>query len=101
MKYLLKFVCDERAADWKRIGHLLDMSPGALDTIERGNPTDIKWCCQRMFEGWLKSDPNASWSKVFAAIDAPLIHNEPLTGITVTQGNYTLYILSYVTIVWL
>ena len=37
MKYLLKFVCDERAADWKRIGHLLDMSPGALDTIERGN----------------------------------------------------------------
>ena len=85
MKHLIKFVCGDHAANWKRIGHLLDMPPGALDAIEKTHHGNVKWCCDDMFEKWLQSDPNASWRKVFDAIDS-LIHNEPVTSITVTQG---------------
>ena len=92
MKYLIKFVCGDHAADWKRIGYLLGMSQGALDAIEKNYPANNKWCCDRMFEEWLQNDPNATWGKVFDAIDSPLIHNRSLTGITVTQGRYSSYI---------
>ena len=97
MKDLMKHVCDKHAANWKRIGYLLDMSPGILNAIERNFPSNVKWCCQQMFEEWLQMDVNASWGKVFAAIDhdSPLIHDECVAEISVTQGKYiykTIYV---------
>ena len=86
MKDLMKYVCDKYAANWKRIGYLLDMSPGTLNAIERNFPSNVKWCCQQMFEEWLQMDATASWGKVFAAIDSPIIHDECVTEINVTQG---------------
>lgn len=85
MKDLIKYVSDKYAADWKRIGHFLDMPIGKLTAIERTFPANAQWCSERMFETWLQSDAAASWGKVFAAIDSLPIHNE--CEISVTEGS--------------
>lgn len=84
MKDLMKYVSDDYAADWKRIGYFLEMSVGAMKAIERNFPSDVKWCCEHMFEEWLQKDTNATWGKVFAAIDS--LHNMPQAEISVSTS---------------
>ena len=90
MKHLIKYVCDDYAADWKRIGYCLDMTIGALKAIERNYSSNVKWCCQQMFEEWLQKDPTASWGKVFAAIDSTLVYNEPQIEINVKKSKLSI-----------
>ena len=67
-----KYAADKNlAADWKVIGTLLDLPSGELNAIEAGYPTNVKWCCNQMFEKWLETDTAASWRKLFAVIESP------------------------------
>ena len=70
---LFTHITPRYAADWKVIGTLLDLPKGELRNIEASNPTNSRWCCNKMLEGWLKNDPSATWIKMFAAIESPAI----------------------------
>ena len=73
LKDLYKHITPQYAADWKVIGTLLDLSSGELKSIEAGNPTNVKWCCNQMLENWLEKDTAASWGKLFAVIESPAV----------------------------
>lgn len=55
------------------IGTLLNLPKEELNIIEANYPTNVKWCCNKMLEIWLELDPNASWEKLFAALESPAV----------------------------
>ena len=77
----MKKITPSHAAKWKVIGTLLGRSNGELNSIEAGYPTNLEWCCNKMFEKWLDTDTEASWTKINEAIDSPAVSShQPLTG---------------------
>ena len=70
LKDLIQRVTPRYAADWKRIGILLNLPIGELNAIEAGYPTNVKWCCDRMLEKWLETDLTASWKRMLTAIQS-------------------------------
>jgi len=52
---------------------MLGLPKGEMRAIQKGNPTDTKWCCNNMLEKWLDLDSNASWRKMFIAIESPAV----------------------------
>ena len=73
LKDLYQHITPQYAADWKVIGTLLGLPSGKLKAIEAGYPTNVKWCCNQMFEKWLEMDTTASWSKLFTVIESPAV----------------------------
>ena len=73
VKDLYRYVTPQHAADWFEIGTLLGLSSGELKAIKAGNPTDVKWCCNRMWIQWLQEDTTASWKQLFLVIESPAI----------------------------
>lgn len=73
LKDLYEHITPRYGANWKVIGKLLGVPKGELDIIEATFPTNLKWCCNKMWEIWLDKDTTASWEKVFAAIGSPAI----------------------------
>ena len=73
LKDLYEYITPTYAADWKVIGTLLGVPNGELKIIQATFPTDLKRCCNNMWETWLDTDTTASWRKVFAAIESPAI----------------------------
>ena len=55
---------------WKKIGIYLKIAKGRLDAIESDHPGDVDRCCNEMFDLWLSTDRNATWSKVCKAIES-------------------------------
>ena len=77
LKDLYQHITPQYAADWKVIGTLLGLPSGKLNAIEAGYPTNVKWCCNQMFEKWLEMDTTASWRKLLAIIESPAVSSVP------------------------
>jgi len=73
LKDLYEHITPQYAADWKVIGTLLGLPDGEIRAIEAGNPTNTKWCCNRMLESWLEMDSSATWKQIFHAIESPAV----------------------------
>ena len=58
------------AAKWQDLGTqlLTDDTVGILKVIE-ANHKDVSTCCNKMFEIWLQSQPNATWSQLISALN--------------------------------
>ena len=58
------------AAKWHELGTqlLADDTVGILKVIE-SNHKDVSTCCNKMFEIWLQSQPNATWSQLISALN--------------------------------
>ena len=58
---------------WHDLGiELLDCSDvGELDIIEAEHPSDLNKCCTKMFNLWLKKQPEASWNQLMEALRQP------------------------------
>ena len=69
LKDLCKYVLPRHAAQWKTIGIFLDMQSGQLDVIKADNPTNTNECCINLFTKWLEVSKDATWEKMFEAID--------------------------------
>ena len=66
---LAKYVTPRYSSYWKKIGIHLNVEKGRLNAIE----CDYKYvdrCCDQMFALWRDTDHNATWSKVFDAIES-------------------------------
>ena len=73
LKDLYQHITPQFAADWKVMGILLGLSSGRLQAIEAGWPTNVKRCCNQMWEQWLQMDITASWKKLFSVIESPAV----------------------------
>ena len=74
LKDLCEHVTPKYAAYWRMIGILLGLYNGLLDIIENDNMCKAVNCCNAMFSQWLESHADATWEKVFSAIESPLIY---------------------------
>jgi len=74
LKDLFENITPFYAAEWYEIGVLLGLPCYELRAIKTGNPTDPKKCCNCMLETWLELDHDASWKKIFDAIESPAVY---------------------------
>ena len=47
----------------------MDIELGHLNTIRANHPGDVGGCCKDLWKKWLQLDPDATWDKLFTAID--------------------------------
>jgi len=58
----------------------LDIEVGHLKTIKADHPGDTSSCCKDLWKKWLELDSDATWEKLFTAIDSSI----PCTGMYIT-----------------
>ena len=68
-KDLQQFVTPQYATRWREVGIQLGLSNETLSVIQEDNPLNVRRCCNAMLMKWLSVDTNASWQKLFTAID--------------------------------
>ena len=47
----------------------MDIEIGHLNIIRANHPGDVCGCCKDLWKKWLELDPDATWDKLFTAID--------------------------------
>ena len=82
LKDLYKHVTPCYAAHWEDIGIYLDIELGHLKAIKKNNPGDVSDCCKDLWKKWLETDPDATWEKLFVAIDSAVPSTSGFTGYT-------------------
>ena len=70
LKDLYKHVTPCYAAHWEDIGIYLDIELGHLKIIKADHPGDISGCCKDLWKKLLEVDCDATWEKLFNAIDS-------------------------------
>ena len=81
MRFLNRYVRDSVGLKWHDLGiELLDSNNAVedLDTIEAEHSTDLKKCCTKMFNMWLRKQPQASWNQLIEALRQPNIELDTL-----------------------
>ena len=68
--------------NWHDLGiELLESNDvGELNTIEAEHSSDLKKCCTKMFELWLKKQRTASWNQLIEALRQPSVELDTLAG---------------------
>jgi len=69
---LLRLVTPRYAAYWKEIGMCLGIESGQLDIIKLNNVADANRSCNDLWKKWLMIDMDATWEKLFKAIDSAI-----------------------------
>ena len=70
------------------IGVYLDIELAHLDTIQADHPGDASGCCKDLWTKWLELDCDATWDKLFTAIDSALPSASTSTGIATQSVKY-------------
>ena len=66
---LQRYVIPEYVHRWKCLGTELHLDQSELNVIYSETPTDLNVCCRKMLHKWLEKETDASWDKLFLAID--------------------------------
>ena len=82
LKDLQNTITPYYAAHWIVIGTQLGIPSGTLQGIQASFPSDAFHCCNMMLEKWLDIDCNATWGKVYKALECP--------GVIKTRANFQL-----------
>ena len=88
LKDLYKHVTPCYAAHWEDIGVYLDIELGHLKIIRADHPSDTSSCCKDLWKKWLEIDPDATWEKLFTAIDSAIPSASSSTGTRPADGTY-------------
>lgn len=75
LKDLYNYVVHGVAKNWRDLGvQLLDPSTESmLGIIEKNHPQDVIGCCKSMFQYWLDTRLDASWSQLLVALRSPCV----------------------------
>ena len=84
-KDLYKHVTPYYAARWEDIGICLGIELPQLEIIKKNNPNDVSDCCKDLWKKWLSANPDATWEKLFTAIDTAVLSTSGSTGIYVCK----------------
>ena len=66
-KDLANEVIPKMCSMWREVGTQLNLDIGILNEIDDTYRGNVRQCCTRMFEVWLKQDTEASWITVMSA----------------------------------
>ena len=86
--YLNRLFIEKHATKWRNIGLELSITSAALDIIDEDYPTKIKERCKAMLKVWLQKDPEASWEKLFCAVEATDATDKSYQSAGVGKGKY-------------
>ena len=70
---LQNIITPKYAAHWIVIGTQLGIPSGILQGIQASYPADAFHCCNMMLEKWLDTDCNATWDKIYKAVECPAV----------------------------
>lgn len=70
---LQRYFTPQYCTKWRAIGAHLGLPGYSLDEIEANNQHSVRNCCYAMLSKWLESDEEASWKKLFHAIELLLV----------------------------
>jgi len=82
---LYQYVTPEYTTHWREIGVLLGLPDSKMKIIQANNPNDVQRCCNEMLAEWLRVDLDASWEKLFAVIESPVVSGQQTI---INQGVY-------------
>ena len=71
MRDLNRYIVEQQAAQWERLGLELGLKDYHIANISKDNehnPNRSVTCCRVMLQKWLDMDPSASWSKLDDAV---------------------------------
>ena len=68
MRDLHRYVVQQHAAKWDRLGLELGLEQYHIAIIARDHPNMAVICCGKMLQKWLDIDPSASWRKLDDAV---------------------------------
>ena len=88
LKDLQNVITPQYAAHWITIGTQLRIPSGILQGIQASFPADAFRCCNMMLERWLETDCNATWDKMYNAVECPAVTKATQN----FQANYGMYI---------
>ena len=78
LKDLYDHVVPSVADKWRDIGvqllHPTLISNRVLEVIAADHPHSVEGCCKSMFEKWLDTQKDASWSQLVKAINTIKLH---------------------------
>ena len=84
MKDLYEHVTPCYAAYWEDIGVHLDFELGHLETIRADHAGEANGCCKDLWKKWLNLDCDATWDKLFTAINCAINSALPSASTTST-----------------
>ena len=70
LQEIAKHITPKYSSYWKKVGTFLKIEKGRLDAIESNHQGDVDRCCNEMFDLWLSVDHNATWSRIYDAIES-------------------------------
>ena len=73
---MCRYVTPIYATEWREIGIELGLPNAKLKEIYVDSK-NVKQCCNDMLAEWLCVDTEASWKKLFSAIDSPAVTSNP------------------------
>ena len=68
MRNLNRYVTNNHANDWKRIGIELELKYETLNIISKDHQHDCVTCFEKTLEKWLASTPHPTWRTLEVAI---------------------------------
>ena len=68
MKDLNRYIVEQQAAQWERLGPELGLKDYHIAIISKDNPNRSATCSREMLQKWLEIDTSATWGKLDDAI---------------------------------
>ena len=69
IRYLHRYIVPKYSTKWEELGLLLEVPTHHLDIIKCDHPSSVKECCKAMLRKWMEITPDATWNKLYKAID--------------------------------
>ena len=68
MRDLNRYIVEQQAAQWERLGLELGLKDYHIANISKDNPNRSVTCCREVLQKWLQIDPSATWGKLDDAV---------------------------------
>ena len=68
MRDLNRYIVEQQAALWERLGLELGLKDYHIANISKDNPNRSVTCCREVLQKWLEIDTSATWGKLDDAV---------------------------------
>ena len=91
MRDLNRYIVEQQAAQWERLGLELGLMDYHIANISKDNPNRSVTCCREILKKWLDIDTSATWGKLDDAINNIKLPSTTSTVSTDKGGNHSYY----------
>ena len=90
MRDLNRYIVEQQAVQWERLGLELGLKDYHIANISKDNANRSVTCCREMLQKWLEIDTSATWGKLDNAVKNITISSTSPTS-TDKGGNHGYY----------